>query len=375
MRTYFPGLNGLRFVAAALVLLSHADKVLPHPHSHDGTPWAHLLINNGGSAVTFFFVLSGFLITHLLLEERQQTGDVSVKGFYIKRLVRIWPLYYAVMLITLVALPFVFQNVLGISFKTLGWQQSALCAAMLPNVAFVLGDMGKLFHLWSIGVEEQFYLIWPWVLKRIQRLFVSLSLGFIIFKMLFFGFTEGYVSDFWYEFVNRLGFEKMAVGAVGAWFWYYEKEKIKALPLWSTSAQLALLCALLVGLSFSSEVLSDFPILARAHQFLFGGMLGLYIVQPLLFLYLILNTSTNPNSLLKADKPLLRYLGDISYGLYMYHMLAVYLSITLVKNLPSGWLQETLFYLIAFSADIALAAFSYKYFELWFLRFRPKKGF
>ena len=101
--SYFRGLNSLRFFAAFLVVLQHAESI-----RHDkGLPsLIHLgIFNNGAEAVSFFFVLSGFLITYLLLKERKDTNETSIKRFYIKRVFRIWPLYFLLVFIGIVFQP------------------------------------------------------------------------------------------------------------------------------------------------------------------------------------------------------------------------------------------------------------------------------
>src|ERR1044071_5481753 len=92
-RIYFPGLNGLRFLAASAVIITHVELlkgVLGLPN-HWKNP---VLFNLGGLGVYFFFVLSGFLITYLLLSEKNMTGHISIKKFYFRRIFRIWPIYY-----------------------------------------------------------------------------------------------------------------------------------------------------------------------------------------------------------------------------------------------------------------------------------------
>src|SRR4051812_24708306 len=102
--SHFKGLNTLRFFAAFLVVLHHAESLR---HDHE---LGHLqdfgLFRNGGNAVSFFFVLSGFLITYLLLRERKEKADISVKRFYIKRVFRIWPLYFLMVIIGAIIQPF-----------------------------------------------------------------------------------------------------------------------------------------------------------------------------------------------------------------------------------------------------------------------------
>ncbi len=105
--TLFPGLNALRFIAAFLVVLHHGETI-KRKYEMDNFEWLELF-RNGGYAVTFFFVLSGFLITYLLLKEGERTGTVKVKNFYLKRVLRIWPLYFLLIFIGTLLLPYLFS--------------------------------------------------------------------------------------------------------------------------------------------------------------------------------------------------------------------------------------------------------------------------
>ena len=113
-KVHFRGLDSLRFLAALCVILGHIpmnqDSVgLPNPH------WGAIFYR-GAPAVYFFFTLSGFLITYLLLEERRRTGDVQVRGFYLRRACRIWPLYFLIVAFGLVFYNFVLPR-LGIPYR------------------------------------------------------------------------------------------------------------------------------------------------------------------------------------------------------------------------------------------------------------------
>ncbi|QEC41955.1 acyltransferase family protein [Pseudobacter ginsenosidimutans] len=102
-KTYFKGLNGLRFIAAFLVLMLHAELIRVKYGLFNLKDYS--LFNCGHLAVEFFFVLSGFLITYLLLEEDRDTGTINIKSFYMRRVLRIWPLYYIILIIGLVLIP------------------------------------------------------------------------------------------------------------------------------------------------------------------------------------------------------------------------------------------------------------------------------
>lgn len=107
-KVYFPNLNGLRFFAAFIVLLGHQEQMKSYYLEMD----PYLLVKNpdsGQLGVILFFALSGFLITYLLLMEEAKTKTVSVKDFYIRRVLRIWPLYYFLILLVFFVLRFIFQ--------------------------------------------------------------------------------------------------------------------------------------------------------------------------------------------------------------------------------------------------------------------------
>src|SRR5215203_4032689 len=159
-KVHFKGLNSLRFFAALFVVIGH----IPLNQGSVGLPNPSYgaLFFRGAPAVSFFFTLSGFLITYLLLEERRRTGDVDVRSFYLRRVCRIWPLYFAVVFFGLF-----FYNALlpalGIGYRV---EYSLPLAVLLytfflPNLMNSLYTVGGILNpSWSIGVEEQFYLFW-----------------------------------------------------------------------------------------------------------------------------------------------------------------------------------------------------------------------
>jgi peptidoglycan/LPS O-acetylase OafA/YrhL len=109
----FEGLNELRFFAAFLVVMNHAETIRAKNGLLNFNQYA--FFKNGGTAVTFFFVLSGFLITYLLLKENYYTNTIKIKSFYIKRVLRIWPLYYLLVVAGLFIVPFAISK-LGINY-------------------------------------------------------------------------------------------------------------------------------------------------------------------------------------------------------------------------------------------------------------------
>jgi peptidoglycan/LPS O-acetylase OafA/YrhL len=148
-----PALDGLRAISIALVLFSHLSGTRGFPIQH----LFERLGDLGHFGVRVFFVISGFLITQLLVAELRRTGTVSMKKFYLRRTLRIFPAMYALLLIILVA-------------ERLGWLQlapyDALCA-LTYTMNYHHARSWWLGHLWSLSVEEQFYLIWPLLLSLV----------------------------------------------------------------------------------------------------------------------------------------------------------------------------------------------------------------
>jgi peptidoglycan/LPS O-acetylase OafA/YrhL len=148
--SHVPALDGVRGIAVLAVLLYHVG-CLP----------------GGWLGVDMFFVLSGFLITDLLMRERQRTGRVSFRNFYARRGLRLLPALIAVLAVTTVWTAWFGPGLWGKQ----AWGSAALVLFYVGNVAMIRGrDLGLLGHTWSLGMEEQFYLVWPAVLAGLCRL-------------------------------------------------------------------------------------------------------------------------------------------------------------------------------------------------------------
>jgi peptidoglycan/LPS O-acetylase OafA/YrhL len=156
LRHRIPSLDGLRAVSILFVIASHI--VMGRANGHIHSYVAHELLsmlNLGQLGVTVFFVISGYLITSLLMRELQQTGRIKLRRFYARRALRIFPAYYLFLLLIALASAL---NILSISPLSL-----VSAATYTVNYCTSCGgtDMWYLTHTWSLAVEEQFYLIWP----------------------------------------------------------------------------------------------------------------------------------------------------------------------------------------------------------------------
>ena len=136
---YFPNLNGLRFFAALMVLLHHFELF---KSINPGTYYGKFIMGIGKLGVILFFTLSGFLITYLLLIEKRETGTVQIRNFYVRRILRIWPLYFLVVLGAL----YVFNSVIYLRIPGISTVvqhnfllKNILFVLMLPNIAYAFG--------------------------------------------------------------------------------------------------------------------------------------------------------------------------------------------------------------------------------------------
>ena len=166
-----PSLDGIRAVSILMVLYGHLCGTRGFPlatrHAYD-TPLGNL----AHLGVLVFFVISGFLITSLLMSEREKTGTISLKRFYLRRVLRIFPAFYALILVLAIAAWFGILNISPRDFVYALTYTVNYC----PNPSWQIG------HLWSLSIEEQFYLLWPLTLvalKQRRALIVALCAIFV----------------------------------------------------------------------------------------------------------------------------------------------------------------------------------------------------
>ena len=364
-KVHFRGLNSLRFYAALFVVIGHIplnQESLRLPHAAPTVSFYR-----GAFAVSFFFALSGFLITYLLLEERRRTGDIDVRSFYMRRVCRIWPVYFAVIFFGLF-----FYNallpLLGIPYRVEYdlWLALLLYVFFLPNLMNSLYTVGGILNpTWSIGVEEQFYLAWaPAVRKAGERLPLLCGAVFTVFAgVSILNYYDVFGPYEWKKFVGQLEFHFMAAGALGAWALSRHRERLLAAKVFSSRIAQAVLFALVV-------------------DFYFFGFLhwrGLFeeAIQVVLYTWLILNVAANPRNVLPVDNRVCDYLGTISYGIYMFHMIAVYAT-SQVFRMWHGWqgslpLYYAVYYTMAIGLTLLLAHLSYRLYELPFLRLKDRR--
>jgi peptidoglycan/LPS O-acetylase OafA/YrhL len=373
-KIYFPGLNGLRFFAALSVIFFHLGDTELLGASKKGFFLSHLLMN-GNDAVTLFFVLSGFLITYLLLAELHKTDTVNVRKFYVRRILRIWPLYYFMVFIGFVVIPLIG---IVLNSEALAWLWTlpifsivlklGLYLVMLPHVGiFFLHYAPGIDQLWSIGVEENFYLIWPVLVKIFRKRMVALLTGIIVIKLacnlIYVVLEQNPQTPLWllhvFGLINFIRIENMAVGGLGAYLVFHNYRRV---------------------LNFVFHPIVDKLILVIivANILLFTGQFDWVInyLLSLVYIGLILNVTCNPKPTLKLEYPFFDTLGRISYGMYMYHVAIIYIASAVLAN---TFLVQTdtvignfILYIGVSLTTIGVAYLSYKYLEEPFLRLKGR---
>lgn len=365
----FKGLNALRFIAAFLVVIHHVESIRIK-NGMENLAWLGLF-RNGGNGVTFFFVLSGFLITYLLLKECHKTETINIKKFYFKRILRIWPLYFLLIAIGTILLPLAF-SLLNIDYVfpyTLN-ETWFYWLFFLPGLVTFFYGHHFLEPLWSIGVEEVFYLIWAPLFKIGKRYILSILISVILIKSIANVLALTIIHN---ELINYLigmfTIEAMSVGGLGAYFVYTRGNLINRMVIFRIPAQIIIFSIILLYLFFHINI----------DQFLFNTIFKTPIASPMLinflFLYVIICVSLVDNSIIKLRNKQLSFLGEISYGIYMYHMLVIFATILFLKNslaqINHPW-DHIVFYLIIVSFTILISSLSKYLFENPFLRLKNK---
>ncbi len=381
-KLYFPGLDGLRFFAAFAVIVTHIELVksfqnLPSfwvPDSGSELTFKNLLqkiaFEGGSLGVYFFFVLSGFLITYLLLAEKAKTGTVAVKKFYLRRVLRIWPLYYLIVILGFFIIPFFTLGGLHFHDKELDANYGInlfLYLIIFPNIAHsIFNPVPLISQTWSIGVEEQFYLIWPVLAKKAKNIFKMLIVVFCVMVglkvLILLVIKMGYGNEIVLavkKFLAMSKIECMTIGGMGAYLLFTYPEKFK-----KAAYHPFVLPFCLIGIPTLMFYTPD-----RVQD-------GIHLVYSVIFLGIIVNVSGNPKSIIKLENKVFRFLGQISYSMYMYHFMLIPLVFYFFKKIgmpPSNEiLPEILIYISVTLLTILISWLSYTYFEGWFLKLKSR---
>jgi peptidoglycan/LPS O-acetylase OafA/YrhL len=360
-RFYRPELDAMRFFAFVAVFFHHVrwnyDTPITTVAASTGVPTLINMLKTSLSAgVSLFFFLSSYLITTLLVKELERTGTVQIPAFYLRRLLRIWPLYFAYMLLVVL---------LGLIFpKTRMHVQEAISYVLFLGNWYVVRHGWEtatlVGMLWSISVEEQFYLVAPVTVKffkeRGLRWFSVACVGISVSVIVWLGFL-GRTSD---NATRPNSLVQMLFLVAGTLTALAIRDRTWKAP-W-----IVRLCMALAGVSCWFVGYWQFGPLSRPRPLapLFDYTLVLAGVLLVFFAFLGMSARRLPAPLV--------YLGKISYGLYIFHILALW-SVAQVWVLPRGH-QVMVFVrsVPSFVLTVMLAAASYRFLEKPFLQFKDR---
>jgi peptidoglycan/LPS O-acetylase OafA/YrhL len=301
-------------------------------------------IDNGVIGVYIFFVLSGFLITFLLIKENSKNGGINIFNFYIRRILRIWPLYYLILISGIFIFP-LFANTFY--FDSSIWKN----LIFLNN--FDMAKQGLNTGIaWSIAIEEQFYLFWPLLFYLFYKRKKLIIVSFLIFGLSYL-FIHYYPNQGRFHTFGNLNY--LMAGCIGAIF-YYNYKKTIATFLKSKIVfflNLVIMISLIVGKHYSDFKIDN-------------------LILPFNYLILILHLAENNNT--RDNK--LRALGKYTYGMYFYHPIFLILMKIIFTKLSLNY-ENNIFILLTLGAialflTINFSKLSYNLFEKRFLSLKSK---
>ena len=346
---YRPELDALRFFAFFGVFVYHALPTVIAIYVKHHVPYAAArfivsIAAAGTFGVPLFFLLSAYLITTLLLREKAKTGDVHLRSFYIRRILRIWPLYFLMLAIA--------------TFWPI--KADRLPLVFLPGYLLLAGNW-VLMHagavttfeapLWSVSIEEQFYLFWPIFAKKLgKRALIGTALGFVVLaNVVRIGLALVHRDQgMWNNTFAHL--DSIAYGI------------LCALLLPGTFKPPRSMRAGLLGVGLFMWAACGYFLDAGAWFTIFGypalsaGALAIFLS--------VLGVQVHGRAL--------PYLGKISYGLYVYHMFALYLIGLIFYPGATSIPMFALFFLASFALTVLLGAVSYRWLETPLLRLKER---
>jgi peptidoglycan/LPS O-acetylase OafA/YrhL len=371
-KIYFKNLDAIRFIAALMVFMQHG-LFNSLQHLEIKNHFFNKIISmcfNGSTGVSIFFVLSGFLISYLLISEYEFKGKIDLKKFYIRRLLRIWPLYYAVVIFTFLLYP---------GLKILLNINQPLASNILYHLTFlsnfdvidVLKNSSGMFAMsqnitWSVSIEEQFYLFWPLVFflpkKAWTTTFFFLMMSSLLFRFYYYGDNE------------TLHFHTISALTdlvVGGFFALSVKKHKKIKHFFEKSDSIhhgIILFLILVILYYEADVVLYNDYFSTIGRLSKSVLFGLFITSQSL---------TMNNSFLNWGK--LKFAsrwGKYTYGIYLLHPISILaLDVTcrtFEYNYKINFISHFSIGILGFILTLIMSKLSYNYYEVRFLNLKKR---
>lgn len=364
--TYFKNLDGLRTLCFLMVFLFHSFTTTDNQilQSSSYSYIKNSVFGNGNLGVNFFFVLSGFLITYLLLIEQEKKSKVDVLKFWFRRVLRIWPLYFVCVFIGFGVFPMI-KSYLGETPQETAHLWTYLTfTSNFDFIAYGRPDASVLGVLWSIAIEEQFYLLWPllFLLFKADRLWIPMVLllsGSLIFRLL-------HPDYFNYEFHSLSCMNDLVVGGLLGWL---SKQKTEWLQWICAKGRWILYIAypiFLLLFFFRDELFYHSDLLKPWEKLITSFAIGLIVIDQAF-------NGTSPMQLSRFK--LISRLGKYTYAMYCLHFVAILIVVTITKKIigiDTVWSVYLLEPAMSLVLTVVLSYLSYRFLESYFLRLKTK---
>jgi len=346
---FFGSLDGLRFICICLVLWHHGPLKAVFQDIHP-------IINRGFVGVDFFFVLSGFLITTLLLREEVTKGRFSLRAFYWRRILRIIPIYFFV--VTVIALYEV-----GVKGNTQYFVILPYYYLFLSN--FLVEHVPLLDPTWSLSVEEQYYMIWPLLLMLAPRRWVAgILVALVVINVLGvmgafapLGITAIKTGLLSFQLPNAT-YAPILLGSLGAMVLHSRIGFVTVAPALAQRASPVCLFAVWIAVMFAMP----------ADQRGLPNLI-MHLLMTLILMTLVMREDHALRTAL-SWQPVVR-IGQISYGIYLYHLIALVILIKIGSVVGFQW-HPALLFVFYIGLSVLISEISFRTLERYFLRFREK---
>ena len=365
-KLYFENLDGLRFFCFLSVFFFHSfitdDPAITRAPSYHFIRVS--LLGNGFLGVNFFFVLSGFLITYLLIKEKLANNFINIRNFWMRRVLRIWPLYFVCVFYGFVIFPFTKIFAGGVPNETANPWLYLSFFSNFDSIYHGLPDALGLSVLWSVAVEEQFYLTWPLILfffsvKKFWMPLCFILAGSVVFRAI-------YDVPILHELHTLSCIGDMAIGGLGAWLMLQStsfKNRIYNLP--KQAIFFIYILFVFVFLFRDEFMLSNFWLRVLERPIISGIMLCI-----------ILEQCFAKNSFYKMARfKWASRLGIITYGLYCIQVFVISITRGLTKMAGLNkqvWQVVFLETIVSLLISIGVGLISYRFLETPFLRLKDK---
>lgn len=364
-KPHFPNLDALRTLAFLAVFFYHSFHTeYDYIKSDSLYQFVNSLFKSGDLGVNFFFVLSGFLITNLLMREEIVEGKIQLLSFYMRRVLRIWPLFFFTVFFGFVVFPFLKSLMGGSPEESANIWLFVSFLSNFNNIWNGLPDASMLGVLWSVSIEEQFYLFWPIVLILFKRMRPTIIIGLILLNIVF-----RYVNYDNYDIIYFHTLSVLSNLCVGGLLGYADVRRSSIKSFFSKVKRwqnvLVYLCLILL-------------VIFRASIFQGGFMISLEnVIWSLIFGWVILEQIYCEKSLIKFGRiRFLDFWGKYTYGLYCLHFIGILITTNSTKFLA---INNSVYTVIFFETGVALSLsllfswISYQVLEKPFLKLKSLK--